>query len=111
MKKSRSANLQASISPEPVLIDAGSSGDWLSAEELKQEALEVSGEGKDVTLNLANFNHLDASALQILLALDLEQKKRGQHLRLVNVSQDLLRWFDYAGATSALSIIQRTGDE
>jgi len=54
--------------------------------------------GCDVTANLGNIDHLDASALQILLALDAEQKKQGWNLEIANASQHLWQWFEYAGA-------------
>jgi ABC-type transporter Mla MlaB component len=64
-----------------------------------------------VTLNLANLTYLDAGALQIMLALDREQKNSEKHLSLVNASQDLLRWLDYSGATGVFSIVRREADE
>ena len=63
----------------------------MSAEELKQVALEVVAEGKDIVLNLDGVDHLDASLLQILLALNAEQTKQGCNLRLLNASQLLQR--------------------
>jgi anti-anti-sigma regulatory factor len=54
--------------------------------------------------------HLDTSALQILLALDREQRQRGGQLRLENPSASLRRWFDYAGAGALLGSTAPTGD-
>ena len=73
----------------------------MSAEELKQGALEVVAEGKDIVLNLDGVDHLDASLLQILLALNAEQTKQGCNLRLLNASQLLQQWFEYSGAASS----------
>jgi anti-anti-sigma factor len=73
-------------------------GDWMPVEELREAALKVLSEGEDVTLNLKNVDHLDASALQILLTLGMEQKKRGRQLDLINVSPQLRQWFGYSGA-------------
>jgi anti-anti-sigma factor len=70
----------------------------MPVEELREAALKVLSEGEDVTLNLKNVDHLDASALQILLTLGMEQKKRGRQLDLINVSPQLRQWFCYSGA-------------
>ena len=70
----------------------------MPVEDLREAALSAVNAGSDVTLNLDRVNHLDASALQILLALDAEQKKRGRNLQLTNASSHLQQWFEYAGA-------------
>jgi anti-anti-sigma factor len=80
-------------------IDIERSGEWMLAEELRDAAVCALEAGGDLAVNLAKIDFLDASALQILLALDAEQKKRGRHLQLVNVSPDLLQWFDFSGTT------------
>jgi anti-anti-sigma factor len=87
---------------EPAMLEAGRSGDWVPAEDLRESALAALAEGKDVTVNLNSIDYLDASALQILMALALEQKKAGQRLNLANVSASLQQWFDYSGATDSL---------
>ncbi|MGD0126287.1 MAG: STAS domain-containing protein [Terriglobia bacterium] len=74
------------------------SGDWMPVEELWQAARAAVEAGHDVTLDLGRIEHLDASALQVLLALDAEQKKLGRRLELINVSPPLRQWFLYAGA-------------
>lgn len=70
----------------------------MPAEELRAVALGALEAGNDITLNLDRVDHLDASALQILLALSAEQKKRGRDFQLVNASPNLLQWFGLAGA-------------
>jgi anti-anti-sigma factor len=79
------------------VVDVARGGDWLPLEELRAVALSAAVAEGGVTLNLVGVDHLDASALQILLALAGECKKRGRGLRLANVSQPLSRWFEYAG--------------
>jgi anti-anti-sigma regulatory factor len=64
-----------------------------------------------VTLNLDKVDHLDASVLQILLALDVEHKKQGRQLHLENASPDLLQWFEFAGAVEQFSLTERSRDE
>ena len=97
-RRARPGGLQAVQSLEPIYIEVERSGDWMPAEELRKAALAASGESKDVTVNLGKVDHLDASALQILLALDAEQKRQGRHLHLANASAHLRQWFEYAGA-------------
>ena len=69
----------------------------MPAEELRQAALAALAEGRDVTLNLDGVNHLDASALQVLLAFDAESGKSGRCLHLANASPELGKWFEYSG--------------
>jgi anti-anti-sigma factor len=73
------------------------SGEWLPGDELRQKALEAAHTRTDVTLDLADVDHLDASALQILLALDRDRREKGLTLHLTNASPLLRQWFEYAG--------------
>ena len=81
-------------------------GEWLPPEELRAIALSAVDTDGNLTVNLEGVEHLDASALQMLLALAAERKKRGKGLRLANVSLALSRWFEYAGGgrTSLLNV-------
>lgn len=87
---------------EPTLIQAGHSGSWIQADDLRDAALNALQQSGDITLDLQTIDHLDASALQILLALHTEQKKNGRRLHLDNVSDELRRWIDYSGGTEYL---------
>jgi anti-anti-sigma regulatory factor len=105
-------------------------GQWIEAEELRQRVMvflrdDPDPAGKpsagvaakldnssnlaldltlDLTLDLSGVDHLDASALQILLALEAEQRRRGRRLHLVHPSEPLRQWFEYAGAAELLSL-------
>lgn len=83
----------------------------MPAEELRDAALGALEAGGDVTANLAKVDHLDASALQILLALDAEQKKKGRKLKLENASPRLRQWFDLAGVAGHFSMTELESDE
>ena len=85
-----------------VIIAAERCGDWMPAGELREAALAALAGSCDVTFNLDKLDHLDASALQILLALDEEQRKRGRQLHVANVSPDLGKWFEYSGTAGQL---------
>lgn len=87
---------------EPMTIHAEREGGWMPAEDLRAAALAVLREERDVILNLAGVEHLDASALQILVALAREQKERGRQLELERISPRLREWFAYAGAAEGL---------
>ena len=77
-----------------------------SAEQFRESALRMIREG-DVMLDLEGVDHLDASALQILLAIGVEQKNRGRTLRLLNTSPGLMQWFEWTGAASHLVVPER----
>ena len=66
-------------------------------EDLREAALVASSASGDVAVNLQGIDHLDASALQVLLALDAAEKTRNHNLLLTNVSPLLRQWFDFAG--------------
>ena len=81
-------------------------GEWLPPEEFRAIALSAVDTDGNLTVNLEGVEHLDASALQMLLALAAERKKRGKGLRLANGSFALSRLFEYAGGgrTSLLNV-------
>lgn len=83
--------------PEPRVIRVERSGDWMPADELRESALVALSRGKGLTLDLDGIEYLDASALQILLAVESETEKCGQSLRLVKTSAHLRKWFELAG--------------
>ena len=83
----------------------------MPGEDLQKAALDALLAGVDVALNLDGIDHLDASALQILLALDAEQKKRERNLQLTNASPRLRQWFEFAGVVDRFSMTGRKTDE
>lgn len=111
MKKAQAAVEPFETNAKPEVIAVAGSGDWLTSEELKEVALKSVGEGKNVTLSLNGVEHLDASALQILLAWDAEQKRSGSQLCFMDVSPSLHQWFNHAGAAAHFSMNDRKSDE
>lgn len=95
---------------EQQVIKVERSGYWLPAEELREAALAALLQGKGVILNLDGIDHLDASALQILLALDAAERKLGRNLQLVKASSQLRKWFEFAGVDGRLSINEQRKD-
>jgi anti-anti-sigma factor len=85
------------------IIEANRSGEWLAVDELRVAALASVAEGRDVIVNLNQVDYLDASALQLLLALGREQKKLQRQFHLSNASPHLRQWFEWAGAVEMLS--------
>jgi anti-anti-sigma factor len=70
----------------------------MPADELRDAVLAAVNDGKDLTLDLDRIDHLDGSALQILLAAEKDMKERGQSFRLARASAHLRKWFEFAGA-------------
>ena len=103
-------NSKSDLISQVVSIDVERSGDWMPVEDLRTAAQEAVAEGANVTLNLHKVDHLDASALQVLLALDIEQKKQGRNLQLTNASPQLRQWFEFAGVADLFSIGERRGE-
>ncbi|MFY9853395.1 MAG: STAS domain-containing protein [Terracidiphilus sp.] len=96
-KKARVTKSQAEPELSPGAIDVERSGGWMSPEDLRESALTALSASSDVALNLQGIDYLDASALQILLALDVETKAREHNLQLTNASPLLRQWFEFAG--------------
>lgn len=101
-KKTRVTRTPTESAPSPAAIDVVRSGDWMPSEDLRETALAALAANGDVSLNLHGLDHLDASALQILLALNAEQRKRNQNLQLINASPRLRQWFEFAGVVDLL---------
>ncbi|MFP5227346.1 MAG: STAS domain-containing protein [Acidobacteriota bacterium] len=95
-------------------LHASRAGEWMEASAIRAWALEQfqsSGERtRALVLDLEGIDHLDASALQVLLAIGVEQRRRGGHLHLEQVSAGLRSWFGFAGATELLGLAE-TGEE
>jgi anti-anti-sigma factor len=74
------------------------------ARRLKEEALAALGGSGTVTLDVSRAEYLDATALQVLLALDTALATRGRSLRVVAMApslEDTLRVVGLAGAIGA----------
>jgi anti-anti-sigma factor len=100
----RSETPEASSGAIPVTsMHLGRSGEWMDPAEMRQAAgkyfewPEASTAG-ELALDLSGLEHLDASALQVLLAIRAEQLRRNGRLRLANASENLRKWFAWAGA-------------
>lgn len=87
------------------------SGEWMPADELREAALAALLHGDDVTIDVDRIDHLDASALQILLALDSELKRRKQNLHIEKASPQLFKWFQFAGAGDRFIISGQSSNE
>ena len=97
------------------VIDAGCKGEWTDADDLRLKLMaeidcrsrhddailagDASTESRfDLAIDLSGLDHLNAGALEVLLAAEAELHGRGGRLVLAGVSESLERWFGYAGA-------------
>lgn len=103
LKRKRVEQGNPSQTVTETVINVTRGGDWLPPQEFRAIALSAVGTEGDLTVSLQAVDHLDASALQILLALAAERKKRGRGLRLTDASLALSRWFEYAGGRENIS--------
>jgi anti-anti-sigma regulatory factor len=103
MKKKQTESGNASPTVTEMVINVTRDGEWLQAEEFRALALSAADADANLTVNVQGVDHLDTSALQILLALAAERKKRGKGLGLANASIPLSRWFEYAGGRENIS--------
>jgi anti-anti-sigma regulatory factor len=92
--------------------------DILAARQLHGEALLLAAAGGAVVVDCSRCERLDASALQILLALDAHFRERQATLRIVGGSPAVRAWLRVAGCASLLPAAhagsptdERTGGE
>jgi anti-anti-sigma factor len=103
LKRKGAASRNPSQTVTDAVITATRDGEWLLPEEFRALALSAANADGNLIVNLEGVDHLDTSALQILLALAVERKRRGRGLGLENVSTPLSRWFEYAGGREHIS--------
>jgi anti-anti-sigma factor len=103
LKRKHTGTGSAKPTVTETVINVTRDGEWLPSDEFRAVALSAAGAESNLIINLQAVDHLDASALQILLALAAERKKRGKGLRLANTSAALSRWFEYAGGRENLA--------
>ena len=97
---------------DPIYLRVSRSGEWMDAAELRACAMtHASGDrasdrasdlaaesAPHLVLDLKGLDHLDARALQVVLAIRAGERGRGRELALEHVSGSLSRWFAWAGA-------------
>jgi anti-anti-sigma factor len=113
-RRTKNAEVQQPSGGKPVL--AGSPeraknvvvhlGDCSSAEEFRAEALLAAADG-DITLDLDTLDFLDASTLQVLLAVSAGQTNRGRQLQYANTSPAMLQWLEWTGAAPHLGTLEK----
>lgn len=82
--------------PSHLAIACGT--DWVSAEQLRLNALALLESNTDITIDFTGVDSLDTTTLQILIALEVEQERKDLALSTTGVSAELRHWFSYAGA-------------
>jgi len=100
-KHAASGNPSGTVTETVILVTRD--GEWLPPRDFHALALSAADVDGNLTVNLEGVDYLDASALQILLALAVQRKQRGRGLGLENASTALSRWFEYAGGREHIS--------
>ncbi len=98
VKKATAIKRRKPASSLPVSIHPVRDGEWLPRDEFFAELLECSTRSVDVVVDLFGIEYLDASSLQMLLALKVSLKSRSHALSITHASPGLMCWFEYAGA-------------
>ena len=93
-------------------VRACHAGEWVDSAALRAEALEHLSDpahnASDLVVDLEGVDHLEAGALQVLVALSVEQHRRGVRLFCHGASSELQHWFGLAGAAD---LVQPTSRE
>jgi len=93
---------------EAITLRMSRSGQWMDAAELREWAMEqgiarltadsAAGPLPRLVLDVKGLDHLDARALQVVLAMRAAERSRGIEPELEHVSESLRQWLAYAGA-------------
>ncbi len=97
-KKGASVKKPKTGSSLPISIHPIRDGEWLPREEFYAQVLGLTTKGVDIVVDLFGVEYLDASSLQMLLALNVSQKSKSHALSITRASPGLMCWFGYAGA-------------
>ncbi len=101
-RKTKSAGAAQPVASH--ILKVARDGDWLAPCDFSESCCQAVADHVDMVIDLEGLDHLDASALQILLALRMEQQQNSRRLSLTNASTSLLRWFEFAGAIQLFSL-------
>jgi len=104
VSKRKIRNAARGLPPAIHILKVAREGDWIGPDDFRDASAQAVDAHLDVHIDLEGLDHLDASALQILLALRVEQQRNDRRLSLINASAALLRWFEFAGATRLFSL-------
>lgn len=83
-------------------IDMSFGSEWITADQLRLQAMRLLDSKVDITVDFAGFEQLEMSTLQILLALEIEQERKNLQLSLNGIEPKLLQWFKELGADKLL---------
>jgi anti-anti-sigma regulatory factor len=89
--------LQVSEHADSVLLDLRGTIDVFVAADLYTTAKQLVALGKDVTISCTRTEGLDASAVQILLALQTELHIQGKRLTVTDVPPAIKKWITHGG--------------
>lgn len=82
---------------EPSRLTLRGSVDVRSASELRRAAMELAECGHDVVVSCEGVVRIDVSALQVLIALDRELRRRTQRLDLIDVPPSIASLLSLGG--------------
>lgn len=102
-KKKTAAKAQESQAPAKTqVIHPIRDGEWVPGEEFQAEAVKLLDAGANIRADLEGIDYLDASSLQILLAIHAGQKAKNRGFSMTGLSPALHQWFRYAGVEQEL---------
>jgi len=87
---------------DSVIMQLHGTIDVFVAADLYATARQLAAMGKDVNVTCALTEGLDASAVQILLALQAELRTKGKRLVMTDVSPPVEQWIGYGGMVNIL---------
>ncbi|MFF2447216.1 anti-sigma factor antagonist [Neobacillus sp. NPDC058068] len=90
---------------EGIVVLVGGEIDAFTAPKLREEILPLAeGENKSITINLKDVSYLDSTGLGVFVGLFKQLKQKDGELRLIELSDRLIRLFEITGLSNIMDI-------
>ncbi|WHY86143.1 anti-sigma factor antagonist [Neobacillus novalis] len=90
---------------EGILVLVGGEIDAFTAPKLREEILPLAeGENKSIIVNLKDVSYLDSTGLGVFVGLFKQLKQNDGELRLIELSDRLVRLFEITGLSNIMDI-------
>ncbi|MEC1520671.1 anti-sigma factor antagonist [Neobacillus niacini] len=103
-------NIEEHQNDKEMFVSVTGEIDAYTAPKLREELLPLSeGQGKTITVNLKDVSYMDSTGLGVFVGLFKQLSKNEGELRLVELSDRLVRLFELTGLSKIMNISEDRG--
>ena len=103
-------NIEKQQNDKEIFVTVAGEIDAYTAPKLREELLPLSeGNRKVITVNLKGVSYMDSTGLGVFVGLFKQLDKNGGELRLVELSDRLMRLFELTGLSKIMNISEDGG--